>query len=180
MNIFITNKKNILEKIFINFKQECENFNIKNLNIETLNNLKIKLDKKIFFLKDICNIKIIKEKNFFLEFYNNEQFKKILKNNFFENIGFKIILGKNNLNLIIPNLSLEFRNKISNILKNNYLLFKENIENNRKKFIFEIKNNFKSKDEILFLEKNIEKEIFIIKEKLKKYFEKKIYNLLND
>ncbi|AFP83876.1 ribosome recycling factor [Candidatus Carsonella ruddii] len=180
MNIFINNKKNILNKILINFKKTFENFNIKNLNIETLNNLKIKIDKKNFFLKDICLIKNLEEKKFFLTFENIDYYKKILKINFFENFGFKILKNKNNLELIIPNLSLEFRQNIVKILKNEYLLFKDNIEKHRKNFFLEIKNNFKSKDEIKILEKNIEKEIIIIKEEIKIFFEKKSYKILND
>ncbi|XZR53023.1 MAG: ribosome recycling factor [Candidatus Carsonella ruddii] len=180
MLIFITNKILIFEKILNDFNNSFKYFNIKNLGLETLNNLKIKIEKKNFFLKDICLIKKIEEKNFSLHFNNVDQFKKIIKNNFFENFGFQIIKKKLNLELKIPNLSLEFRNNILKILKEEYLYYKEIIENNRKKIFFEIKNNFKSKNEIIYIEKNIDKEILNIKKKLKEIFEKKSFKILNE
>ncbi|WMC20481.1 MAG: ribosome recycling factor [Candidatus Carsonella ruddii] len=180
MFTFITNKVLLFEKILIEFDNSFKKINIKNLGIETLNNLKIKIDKKNIFLKDICLIKNIKEKIFSLYFNDLNQLKKILKNNILENYGFQIINKKTNLELKIPNLSLEFRNNILKILKNEYNFCKDMIENNRKKIFSEIKNNFKSKDDIIYIEKNIDKEIINIKKKLKENFEKKSFKILND
>ncbi|XZR52614.1 MAG: ribosome recycling factor [Candidatus Carsonella ruddii] len=180
MFTFITNKVLIFEKILKEFNDSFKNFNIKNLGLETLNNLKIKIEKKIIVLKNICLIKNIKEKVFSLYFNDSNQFKKILKNNIFENYGFQIIKKTPILELKIPNLSLEFRNNILKILKEEYFFYKDIIENNRKKIFFEIKNNFKSKDEIIYIEKNIDKEILIVKKKLKEDFEKKSFKILND
>ncbi|WMC19287.1 MAG: ribosome recycling factor [Candidatus Carsonella ruddii] len=180
MLIFITSKILVFEKILKEFNDSFKNFNIRNLGLETLNNLKIKIEKNFFFLKDICLIKLIEEKKFSLHFNDINQLKKILKNNFFENFGFQIIKKKLNVELIIPNLSLEFRNNILKILKEEYFYYKEIIENNRKKIFFEIKNNFKSKDEINYIEKNIDKEVLKKKKKLKEIFEKKSFKILND
>ncbi|MGP4128088.1 MAG: ribosome recycling factor [Candidatus Carsonella ruddii] len=180
MLIFITNKILIFENILKEFNDSFKNFNIKNLGLETLNNLKVKIEKKNLFLKDICLIKIIEEKKFSLHFNDLNQFKKISKNNFFENFGFQIIKKKLNLELKIPNLSLEFRNNFLKILKEEYFFYKEIIENNRKKIFFEIKNNFKSKDDINYLEKAIDKEVLNTKKKLKEIFEKKSFKILND
>ncbi|WGS66886.1 ribosome recycling factor [Candidatus Carsonella ruddii] len=180
MLTFITNKILIFEKILKEFNDSFKNFNIKNLGLETLNNLKLKMEKKNIFLKDICIIKKIEEKIFSLHFHDLNQFKKIVKNNFFENFGFQITKKKLNLELKIPNLSLEFRNNILKILKEEYYYYKEIIENNRKKIFFEIKNNFKSKNDINYIEKNIDKEILNTKKKLKEIFEKKSFKILND
>ncbi|BFI90841.1 ribosome recycling factor [Candidatus Carsonella ruddii] len=180
MLIFITNKILILEKILKEFNNSFKNFNIKNLGLETLNNLKIRIEKKTFILEEICLIKKIEKKTFSLYFNDLNKLKKILKMNFFENFGFQIKKNKTNLELIIPNLSLEFRNNILKIFKEEYLYYKELIENNRKKILLEIKNNFKSKDDVLYVEKNINKEIINIKKKLSESFEKNSFKILND
>ncbi|WMC19885.1 MAG: ribosome recycling factor [Candidatus Carsonella ruddii] len=180
MFTFITNKILIFEKILKEFDNSFKKIDIKNLGIDTLNNLKIKIDKQNVLLKDICLIKNIKEKNFSLHFNDLNQLKKILKNNILENYGFQIINKKINLELKIPNLSLEFRNNILKILKEEYNFSKDIIENNRKKIFFEIKNNFKSKTDISYIEKNINKEIINVKKKLKENFEKKSFKILND
>ncbi|AGS06512.1 ribosome recycling factor [Candidatus Carsonella ruddii] len=178
--IFITNKIKNIESIVVNYVNEYKNFNIKNLNIETLKKIKIRINKNQFYLENICIIKIINEKTFLLEFNKVEFLKEIMKNNSLINYGFKITKIKNSIELKIPNLSVEFRNKILNILKNEYLINKEKIENYRKKILSEIKNYYKSKEDIILAEKFFLKELFLIKKKFQSIFNNFSNKILNE
>ncbi|XOD39006.1 MAG: ribosome recycling factor [Candidatus Carsonella ruddii] len=178
--IFITNELKIFKEILYNYEYLFKNFSIKNLGIKTLNNLKFSIDKKYFNLENICIIKNINEKNYLLQFKDSNLLKKIIKNNFFENYGFQIKQMKNNLELTIPNLSLEFRNNILKILKNEYFIHKDNIENNRKKILLNIKKKYKSIEEIKNLEKILNKEILFYKKELKKMFDNLSEKILNE
>ncbi|MGK2912670.1 MAG: ribosome recycling factor [Candidatus Carsonella ruddii] len=176
---FTNNIKNI-KKIVNNYFLLFENFNIKNININTINNIRFFLNKEFFFIKDICDVKIINEKKFSLIFKDVVIFKKITNSNFFENYGFQILKKKNYIELIIPKLSLEFRKKILLIIKSEFNNYKNIIESKRKKIIIDIKKNNKSFDEINILEKKLDKEIKEIKLNLINIFEKFCYKILNE
>ncbi|WP_433927818.1 ribosome recycling factor [Candidatus Carsonella ruddii] len=178
--IFITNEIKVFEKILLNYEYLFKNFSIKNLGIKTLNNLKINFNKKNLSLENICFIKNINEKVFLLEFKDINLFKQIIKNRYFENYGFQIKKIKNNLELTIPNLSLEFRNNILKILKSEFFNHKDMIELNRKKILLIIKKKYKSLEEIKNLEKNLEKNIIHYKKKLKEYFDNFSNKILNE
>ncbi|ATX33450.1 hypothetical protein CUN91_00580 [Candidatus Carsonella ruddii] len=174
------NNFNIFQEILNNYNFLFKNFNIKNLGIKTLSNLKININKTYFNLENICIIKNINDNNYLLQFKDTNLLKQIIKKNFFENYGFQIKQSKNNLELIIPKLSVEFRNNVLKILKNEYFIHKDNIENYRKKFLLNIKRNFKSIDEINNLEKKLNKEILFCKNKLKNLFENFSNKILNE
>ncbi|BCG49239.1 ribosome recycling factor [Candidatus Carsonella ruddii] len=178
--IFITNKIKYIENIVINYINEYKNFNIKNLNIETLKKIKIKINKNQFYLENICNIKNINEKTFLLEFNKIEFLKETIRNNALTNYGFKITKIKNLIELKIPNLSVEFRHNILNILKNEYSINKEKIENYRKKFLLEIKNYYKSKEDYILAEKIFLKELILIKKKFQSVFNNFSNKILNE
>ncbi|MFI4870086.1 MAG: ribosome recycling factor [Candidatus Carsonella ruddii] len=178
--ISFTNNIENIKKIVNNYFLLFEKFNIKNINVNTINNIRFILKKENFLIKNICDIKIINEKKFFLTFKNIIIFKKIIKNNFFENYGFQILKQKNYIELIIPKLSLEFRKKILLIIKNEYNNHKNMIEINRKKIIIDIKKNNKSIDEFNILEKKLNKEIKEIKLNLINIYNKFCFKILNE
>lgn len=177
---FITNEIKNLEKIVNDYFFLFNKFNIKNLGLETINNLKIFINKRYLLIKDICNIKIINEKDFLIYFKKIEYLKIFNKINFFENYGFQIQKKKTYLELKIPKLSLEFRNNILKIIKNEYLNYKELLEFNRKKILINIKKKFKSIEEIKILEKKINNEIILFKKKLYDNFNKLSFKILNE
>ncbi|MFI4913470.1 MAG: ribosome recycling factor [Candidatus Carsonella ruddii] len=176
---FTNNIKNI-KKIVDNYFLLFEKFNIKNINIDTINNIRFFLNKENFLIKDICEITIINDKKFSLFFKNIIILKKIIKSNFFENYGFQVLKQKNCIELIIPKLSLEFRNKILLIIKNEFNNHKNMIELSRKKIIINIKKNNKSIDKINILEKNLDKQIKEIKLNLINIFKKNCFKILNE
>ncbi|XRA05443.1 MAG: ribosome recycling factor [Candidatus Carsonella ruddii] len=176
---FTNNIKNI-KKIVNNYFLLFEKFNIKNINIDTIKNIRFFLNKENFLIKDICEITIINDKKFSLVFKDIIIFKKIIKNNFFENYGFQVLKQKNYIELIIPKLSLEFRNKILLIIKNEFNNHKNMIELNRKKIIINIKKNNNSIDNINILEKKLNKEIKEIKLNLTNIFKKNCFKILNE
>ncbi|MFI4883719.1 MAG: ribosome recycling factor [Candidatus Carsonella ruddii] len=178
--ISFTNNIENVKKIVNNYFLLFEKFNIKNININTINNIRFFLGKENFLIKDICDIKIINEKKFFLIFKNIIIFKKIIKNNFFENYGFQVLKQKNYMELIIPKLSLEFRKKILLIIKNEFNNYKNMIEINRKKILINIKKNNNSIDESNILEKKLNKEIKEIKLNLTNIFKKFCFKILNE
>ncbi|MGK2931001.1 MAG: ribosome recycling factor [Candidatus Carsonella ruddii] len=178
--ISFTNNINDIKKIVNNYFLLFENFNIKNININTINNIKFFSNKNFFFIKDICDIKIISEKKFSLIFKNVVILKNIINSNFFENYGFQILKKKNYIELIIPKLSLEFRKKILLIIKNEFNNYKNIIELKRKKIILNIKKNNKSIDEVNLLEKKLNNEIKKIKLNLISIFEKFCFKILNE
>ncbi|MFI4883885.1 MAG: ribosome recycling factor [Candidatus Carsonella ruddii] len=179
-SISFTNNIENIKKIVNNYFLLFEKFNIKNININTINNIRFFIKKENFILKNICDIKIINEKKFCLIFKDIIIFKKIIKNNFFENYGFQILKQKNYIELIIPKLSLEFRKKVLLIIKNEYNIHKNMIEINRKKIIINIKKNIKSIDELNILEKKLNKEIKEIKLNLINIFKKFCFKILNE
>ncbi|MGK2916005.1 MAG: ribosome recycling factor [Candidatus Carsonella ruddii] len=178
--ISFTNNIENIKKIVNNYFLLFEKFNIKNININTINNIRFFLNKENFLIKNICDIKIINEKKFCLIFKDAVVFKKIIKNNFFENYGFQVLKQKNYINLIIPKLSLEFRKKILLIIKNEFNNHKNMIETNRKKIILYIKKNNKSIDELNILEKKLNKEIKEIKLNLINIYKKFCFKIIND
>lgn len=176
----MNNYKETISKIILDFKLFLNNFNIKNLGIKMISNLKIRIDGKIFFLEKICEILVLENKIFLLSFKDINLLKNILKKNILENYGFQILKKKNTLELKVPHLSLEFRKKILNILKDEYQIVKELLENKRKEKLFEIKIKHKSLDEIKRLEKIIIQENNNCKTFLKKYFNETSFNILNE
>ncbi|MFI4878664.1 MAG: ribosome recycling factor [Candidatus Carsonella ruddii] len=177
---FFTNNIKNIKKIVDNYVLLFEKFNIKNININTINNIRFFFNRENFLIKDICDVKIINEKKFSLIFKDIIIFKKIIKSNFFENYGFQVLKKKNLIELIIPKLSLEFRKKIILIIKNEFNNHKNIIESNRKKIIINIKKNNKSIDEINILEKKLNKEVKEIKLNLINVYENFCFKILNE
>lgn len=178
--ISITNSINNIKKIINNYEFLFNKFSVKNLGIDTINNLKIFLDKKFISIKEICDVKIINEKKFLINFKNIEYYKKIIKNNFFENYGFQILKKKNFLELTIPKLSLEFRNNILKIVKKEFINHKDLIEINRKKILNDIKKNIKCIEDLKIYEKILNKEIIILKLNLQNIYQKILFKILNE
>lgn len=174
------NELKIFNEILENFKKKFYNFSIKNFSIKNLYNLKVKIDNTFFILEKICLIKQLKERNYLIQFKNENFLKKFLNNNFFEIYGFQVINKKKIIELQIPNLSLEFRKKFINILKNEYLFCKELIEFNRKKFITNFKKNLKSEDEYYRFEKILNKEFNLVKLNLKNFYESLQLKILDE
>ncbi|MBY0585422.1 hypothetical protein K5B08_00750, partial [Candidatus Carsonella ruddii] len=115
-----------------------------------------------------------------LQFKDLILLKKIIKKKFFENYGFQIKKIETILELKIPKLSLDFRNNILKILKNEFLNHKDMIEINRKKILLNIKKNYKSIEEIKILEKKLEKNIIFFKKKLEDCFNNFSNKILNE
>ncbi|AFP83685.1 putative ribosome recycling factor [Candidatus Carsonella ruddii CS isolate Thao2000] len=172
------NKVNNL--ILKQFKNIINNFNIKNLNINVFSNFKIKIKKNIFLLSEICEIQKIEEKKFNFIFKDEKIFKEIKNKIFFENYGFIVIKKKISLEITIPNLSIEYRNKVLNIIKEEFSFYKNKIENYRKKFLILNKEKYSSIDDVIRNEKLINNNFIKLKTNIKNIYEDFIYKNLNE
>ncbi|AFP83495.1 ribosome recycling factor [Candidatus Carsonella ruddii] len=172
---------NKINELIINkFKIVINNFNIKNLNINVFLNFKIKIKKKTFLLSEICEIQKIDQKKFNLIFKDEKIFKEVKNKIFFENYGFIVLKKKLLLEIIIPHLSIEYRNKVLNIIKEEFYSYKNIIENYRKKYLILNKEKYSSIDDIMRNEKIINNNFINLKTNIKNIYEEFVYKNLNE
>ncbi|BAF35053.1 hypothetical protein CRP_022 [Candidatus Carsonella ruddii PV] len=157
------------------FKEKAFFINIKNLNIEIFNNLKIKYNNSYINLRELCSIKNIDKKKFLFIFNDQKILLYLIKSKYFENFGFNILKKKTTIELLVPNISREFRINFLKIIKQEYEYFIEILESLRKKELLHIKIQNISKDEILRQEKVIKNDFI----NYKKLFKNELENISN-